>query len=88
MNSDIVTRLREIALEERPLWRSPMIEAADEIERLQTENNDLRNIFSRDVSQQIQDEMYRMAVEIMNLRIENKWLRERLDIWQKVATND
>lgn len=55
MDNDIVTRLREIALEERPLWRSPMIEAADEIERLRTENN---------------------------------WLKKRLDIWQKVATND
>ena len=34
MIDDIVTRLREIATDERPLWRSPMVEAADEIERL------------------------------------------------------
>jgi hypothetical protein len=34
MNDDIVTRLREQAIEERPLWRSSMIEAADEIELL------------------------------------------------------
>ena len=31
---DIVTRLREIAIEERPFWRSAMMEAAGEIERL------------------------------------------------------
>ena len=31
---DIVTRLRETATEEKPLWRSQMVEAADEIERL------------------------------------------------------
>lgn len=34
LNDDIVTRLREQAMEERPLWRSSMIEAANEIEHL------------------------------------------------------
>ena len=34
MSDDIVTRLKELATEERPLWRSAMVEAADEIERL------------------------------------------------------
>lgn len=34
MSDDIVTRLRETATEERPLWRSQMVEAADEIESL------------------------------------------------------
>jgi hypothetical protein len=34
MTDDIVTRLKELATEERPLWRSAMVEAADEIERL------------------------------------------------------
>lgn len=37
MNDDIVIRLKEIATEERPLWRSAMVEAADEIERLRQE---------------------------------------------------
>lgn len=34
MTYDIVTRLRELAMQERPLWRSPMIEAADHIEEM------------------------------------------------------
>jgi hypothetical protein len=32
--TDIVTRLRATATDERPLWRGEMMEAADEIERL------------------------------------------------------
>lgn len=36
MRDDIMTRLRETATEERPLWRGEMMEAADEIERLRT----------------------------------------------------
>jgi hypothetical protein len=32
--TDIVTRLRATATDERPLWRGEMMKAADEIERL------------------------------------------------------
>ena len=38
MNNDIVTRLLQCAELERPLfWRSQIVEAADEIERLRAE---------------------------------------------------
>ena len=37
MNNEIVIRLRETATNEKPLWRSTMVEAADEIERLRAE---------------------------------------------------
>ena len=43
MNDDIVTRLKELATEERPLWRSAMVEAADEIERLRAELKEAQN---------------------------------------------
>lgn len=57
MVDDIVTRLRATATEEKPLWRSAIMEAADEIERLSDES-DKWQLMAADLGEHLENALY------------------------------
>jgi uncharacterized phage-associated protein len=74
MVDDIVTRLRDLAMEEESPWANiydnVMRQAADEIERLRKELETAQTIIRRGVPEQLQDEMSRLLHELCQLKLE------------------
>ena len=98
MTDDIVTRLKELATEERPLWRSAMVEAADEIERLREWNVEVTKLLKQaqacmDIWQKSEDELIEFhqskSIEALTKQADEiERLRKELEVYKDLYATE